>query len=231
MESHKPTLVLLHGALGTQAQFDPLLPFLAGDFDVLTLNFEGHGSAAPGSRPFSIASFAENVTHLLDTRGIGQADIFGYSMGGYVALYLALTQPERVKRLFTLATKLDWTPESAGREAGLLDADTILAKVPRYAETLQAQHGAAWREVLNSTKALLLRLGERPVLTRDSFPQIQQRTRISLGDRDMTVSIEESLAAYRALPNGEFQIFPNAAHPLNRVSATLLAEAVQGFFV
>lgn len=230
MESSKIPLVLLHGALGTQAQFDALLPLLSHTFNVHTLDFEGHGQRAPSDRPFRIEYFAENVLHYLDTQGISQTHIFGYSMGGCVALYLALNQPERVSSLFTLATKLDWTPEAAAKEVGLLDADKILAKVPRFAEALQVQHGDHWREVLEKTAALLHGLGEKRLLNPGDFAVIQQRTRIAVGDRDTTVSVEESLAAYCALPNGEFQVLPNTPHPFEKVSPPLLANAIREFF-
>lgn len=225
----KIPLILLHGALGTQAQFDSLLPLLA-DFDILTLDFDGHGQAASGTEPFTVAHFAENVLQLMDTKGIAQAHLFGYSMGGYVALYLALNHPQRVASLFTLAAKLDWTPEVAAREVGFLDADKILAKVPRFAEALQAQHGENWRAVLGKTASFMLDLGANPLIKTADFSHIQQRTRIALGDRDATVTVEESLAVYHALPNAEFQIFPNTPHPIDRVSPLHLAAAIHDFF-
>ncbi len=222
-------LILLHGALGTGAQFDSLLSLL-NDFDLHTLDFDGHGRNASSAAPFTVAHFAENVLQLMDAKGISQANFFGYSMGGYVALYLALRHPERVSSLFTLATKLAWNPEFAAKEIGFLDADKILAKVPRFAEALQVQHGDHWRDVLDKTKTFMLGLGENPLIQPADFTNIQHRTRITLGDRDATVTIEESLAAYRTLPNAEFQIFPNTPHPIDRISPVTLAAAIHDFF-
>lgn len=222
-------LLLLHGALGTQAQFAALTPLLADGFRVHTLDFEGHGGAPRAGRPFLIAHFAENVSAYLDARGIARARLFGYSMGGYVAVYLALTRPERVAKVFTLATQYVWTPEVAAREAGLLDADRMLAKVPRYAESLQQQHGADWRAVVEQTKALLLALGEDDLLAADALKQVACPVRVSVGDRDAMVSVEDSLGVYRALPQGEFQVFPNTPHPFDRVSPDLVAHALARF--
>lgn len=125
----KHCLVLLHGAVGAKSQFAELVPLLESHFEVITLDFEGHGTADLTDRPFKIEHFAENA---LNMAGSEKFDVFGYSMGGYVALYLALYQPERVGRVFTLATKFDWTPVTAEKEVKLLDADKILQKIPQY---------------------------------------------------------------------------------------------------
>jgi pimeloyl-ACP methyl ester carboxylesterase len=67
-------------------------------------------------RPLRIESFAAAVLERMDGANIARADVFGYSMGGYVALHLAATSPARIRRVATLATKLVWTAEIAARE-------------------------------------------------------------------------------------------------------------------
>ena len=223
-------LLLLHGAASTQAQFEALVPLLSEHFHVHTFDFDGHGSRSNSDQPFRIESFTADVLHYMDTQGIAQAHIFGYSMGGYVGMVLALTQPSRVSKVFTLATKYGWTPEVAAKEVGFLDADKILAKVPRYAESLQQQHGDHWRTMLDKTKALLTNLGDHNLLDTAALKRIETPVRIGIGDRDTMVSIEESLAVYRALPSGEFQVFPNTPHPFDKVSPALIAEAIQQLF-
>lgn len=222
----KHPLVLLHGAVGAKSQFIELVPLLELHFDVITLDFEGHGTADLADRPFRIEHFAENVLDSVEQEKFG---VFGYSMGGYVALYLALYHPERVGRVFTLATKLDWTPATAEKEVKLLDADKILQKIPLYAQTLQKTH-QDWRLVLEKTRELLIGLGQRNLLTPDVLAQITQPVRIALGDRDSMVSLEESIAAYRALQLGELQILPATPHPFDKISPSLLADAIIQFF-
>lgn len=223
-------LLFLHGALGTQAQFDSLLPLLPSGRLYHTLDFEGHGSAERPARPFAITHFAGNVLNMLDAQRIGQVDIFGYSMGGYVGLYLAQTQPERVGSVFTLATKFAWTPESAAAEVRFLDADKMLAKVPHYAAALQQQHGGDWRVVLEKTAALLTDLGARPLLTAETLADIRQPVCIAVGDRDTLVSITESHTTSQALPNGALHVLPNTPHPFEKVSLPLLVDALRHFF-
>src|SRR5262245_22601363 len=101
-------LLLLHGALGTSSQFDELKKLLQQDFEIVALDFEGHGNSPMKDRPFRIQHFAENVLEFLDERRIDSIHIFGYSMGGHVALTLASTHPRKVKSVFTIATKFQW---------------------------------------------------------------------------------------------------------------------------
>src|SRR5258706_12817767 len=112
----KPGLLLLHGALGAADQFRELSKLLEQYYAVHTFDFEGHGRAPFRNRPFRIEHFAENIVEYLDNHDLQDADMFGYSMGGYAALYLALIQPDRIKSIATLGTKYHWNPETAKKE-------------------------------------------------------------------------------------------------------------------
>src|SRR5258706_16149806 len=112
-----PPLLLLHGALGSKEQFDPLLPFLSEHVPVHSLSFTGHGSVPLADEPFSIELFCNEVLKWMDQEKIDCIDIFGYSMGGYVGLVLARRHPSRVNRVMTLATKFQWDEATAQREA------------------------------------------------------------------------------------------------------------------
>src|SRR5262245_23477139 len=116
----KPPLLLLHGAVSSSKQFDMLKPLLSDAFEIHALDFPGHGGNEIPSEPFSIPLFTESVLGYMDVKEIRDAFIFGYSMGGYVALSLAINYPERVRKVFTLATKFEWTEEIAMRETAQL---------------------------------------------------------------------------------------------------------------
>ncbi len=227
----KPDLLLLHGAVGASPQFEPLTPLLEGDYQLHLLDFEGHGSSPPRGRPFRIEHFAENVGEYMTGRALASADIFGYSMGGYVALYLARHQSEKVRRVMTLGTKLAWRPEVAAREVKLLNPDKMLEKIPHFARALEERHTASgWRAVLSQTAEMLTALGEQPALKPEDWGQIKARVRLCLGDRDATVGTEETLAVYHALPQGELAILPDTPHPLEKVDPGRLARLLKDFF-
>jgi pimeloyl-ACP methyl ester carboxylesterase len=228
-----PHTILLHGALGDGRQLTPLAERLAatGGQRVTALELPGHGTTPLTDGSFGIEGFAHAVLDTLDQLGIAEADFFGYSMGGYVALYLAARAPTRVRRVATLATKLAWTPNVAARESALLDATTIRAKVPKFATALEQRHTAiGWESVLDRTSGLLRELGERPLLTSAVLSSIVQPVRIGVGDRDATVSIAESADAVTVLPQGELEVHPRTLHPFEKAPLDRLTRSLVDFF-
>jgi pimeloyl-ACP methyl ester carboxylesterase len=228
---NRPPLMLLHGALGSSAQFEPLLDVIGARLDAHTLDFEGHGTSPLRRRPCRIEHFAENVLDYLNNRNLTAVSIFGHSMGGHVGVYLARFFPERVISVFTLGTKFAWTPEIAARETALLLPEIIAQKVPHFARLLQQRHTAAgWEALLARLREMQTHIGQHNSLPDDAIRAVGQRVRIGLGDRDKTSSIEESVHVYRLLPRGELQIFPNTPHPLEKISVEYLADALIEFF-
>ena len=223
-------LLLLHGALGDSTQLAGLASRLGSQRHVTCVELEGHGATPLRARPMRIESLAEAVVETMDRAAIDVADVFGYSLGGYVALWLAATVPARVGRVATLATKLAWTPEIAARECRLLDADTIRAKVPKFAAALEARHTASgWETLLAHTEALLRELGERPRITAETLAALTQPVRIAVGDRDATVTIDECIDAVRQLPHGELEVHPRTAHPFEKAPVERIARSLTEF--
>jgi pimeloyl-ACP methyl ester carboxylesterase len=223
-------LLLLHGALGARSQFDALLPLLPRELPTAAFDFEGHGARDVAGRPFRIEHFAENVREQLRAHGVERAALFGYSMGGYVALHLAATHPELVGAVFTLGTKLAWSPETAEREVAQLDPAAIAARVPRFAQALAARHAAAgWERVLHETAGLLRELGARPPLGPETLARVACPVRLAVGDRDATVTLEETRDAMRRLPQGELEVLPGTPHPFERAPLARLAWSLAEF--
>ena len=191
----KPPLLILHGALGSAEAMQPLADALSHSFECITLTFKGHGLGLTDQDflfPYSIAEFADQAIAELEIRGIAQADLFGYSMGGYVGTWAALHQPKRFKSVTTLGTNWLWNPDHARRGAAGLDPRKIQEKVPAFAQTLQERHGAHWEQVLHSTAELLTALGEgKWCISPRVIAALNVPIRILQGDKDNTVSPEE----------------------------------------
>jgi len=88
------TIVLLHGFTQTGHSWEPTIAALGERYRALAPDLRGHGSAA-GSRPVDVASVRADVLALAPRRFA----LAGYSMGGRIALSLALAAPERIARL------------------------------------------------------------------------------------------------------------------------------------
>src|SRR5215204_5855234 len=97
-------LVILHGAIGSATQFTLLEQQLSSNFNIHNLDLPGHGGSQ-STGVFSIESFAEYVSNYCEQKRLKSVCLFGYSMGGYVAMYLAKNYPGLIHKVATLATK------------------------------------------------------------------------------------------------------------------------------
>jgi pimeloyl-ACP methyl ester carboxylesterase len=93
-----PPLVLLHGLFGSARNWGAVQKALAGSYRVVALDLRNHG-ASPHAPSMDYAAQAIDVAETLSALGIGHAVVLGHSMGGKVAMMLALTQPASVDRL------------------------------------------------------------------------------------------------------------------------------------
>lgn len=223
-------IILLHGALGSKDQLLPLAGILEDTFQVHLFNFSGHGGRPFTDTAFSIPVFSEQVAGFMQETGIAQAHIFGYSMGGYAAIYLAKHHPEMVDKLITLATKFHWDEKTAAREVKMLDGKTIQEKVPAFAGQLQQRHAPNnWLTLLDKTSQLLSELGKQNALTLEDYSTIITPSLVLLGDRDKMVTLDETIAVYKQLPNAQCGVLPGTPHAFEQVNMTLLAQLITGF--
>ena len=223
------TLLILHGAIGSKEQFLALCDRLKPHYDCHTLNFEGHGHSEMPVNDLSIAGFTQNLLQYMEAHQLEQADIFGYSMGGYVALYLARHYPKKANKIFTLASKFNWNEQSASKESKMLDPAIIEQKVPHFARTLRERH-SDWKRLLEKTANMMLHMGQQPPLQQADFESITQQIRIGTGDQDKMVTPEETLGVYRMLPNASFCVFPGTGHPIETYDTERLRREIIDFF-
>ena len=96
-------LVLLHGGISAGEMFAPILPELAAGRRVITVDLQGHGHTADADRPLRPQTMADDVAALIEHLGLERADVMGYSLGGFVALRVAIQHPHLVRRLVLVA--------------------------------------------------------------------------------------------------------------------------------
>jgi pimeloyl-ACP methyl ester carboxylesterase len=102
-----PPLVLIHGAFCTiEGCFGQLVKQLAKSRRVIAVELQGHGHTADVDRPLKTTTMADDVAALMKTLKIGNADVYGYSMGGSVATQLAIRHPKLVRRLVIAGSSL-----------------------------------------------------------------------------------------------------------------------------
>lgn len=227
----KPALILLHGALGASKQLKSLKDELSNHFEVYTFDFEGHGGR-PSDNSFSIDLFTQNVIDFMTTNSIASSHFFGYSMGGYVALNLAMKDSNLVDRIFTYGTKFDWTPEAAAKESKMMNPDIIIEKVPKFAAALNVLHAPLdWKMNMKKTAEMMINLGDVKGFSDEQLSAIQQKVLIGIGDQDQMVTIEESNHAAQLLPNGRLHVFSEFVHPIERIDIDLIAKEIINFLI
>jgi pimeloyl-ACP methyl ester carboxylesterase len=107
-------LILLHGGLGSTENFTEIMPVLSRGRRAIAVDLQGHGRTGDIDRPFSCDSMADDIAALMKHLGIEKADVMGYSLGGAVALRMAVRHPDAVRKLVLVSTvfKRDgWYPE------------------------------------------------------------------------------------------------------------------------
>lgn len=98
MRGEGPWLVMLHGLFGSGDNLGGVARILSEHYKILILDLRNHGRS-PHAEDMSYSDMAADVLAAMDREGIERAHLFGHSMGGKVAMQLALMAPERVRAL------------------------------------------------------------------------------------------------------------------------------------
>jgi pimeloyl-ACP methyl ester carboxylesterase len=129
-------LVLLHGGLGSGEMFGPVLPQLSERHQVVAPDLQGHGRTADIDRPLDIRLMADDVAALIDHLGLDKPDVVGYSLGGGVALQVAVRHPDKVRRLVAVSANIrrDAIPAEMLAQQGQVSAAAVdfMKDTPMY---------------------------------------------------------------------------------------------------
>lgn len=224
-------LILLHGALGHSSNFDVYLPWLSQHFHIHNILFDGHGGTEIPVNGISMEGYMAQLHDYSEKHSLSNFHIFGYSMGGYVALAYAQLYPGKVASILTLATKLHWTEDGAVKESKMLNPDVIAEKVPKYAAQLAALHGEDdWKKLLPAIATMMVNLGKKPLLSEENYPTIKTKIQLMVGDKDVMVSLDETLQASKAIPGARFAVLPETKHPIEQVRSGLLMAMMKDFW-
>ncbi len=222
-------LILLHCAIGAKDQLYPLTIPLKHHYTIHTLNFSGHGGNSIPDDRFSIELFAKDVLRYMQQQNIENLSIFGYSMGGYVAMWLAKNYPEKINKLITLATKFYWDEIIATKEIKMLNAEAIEQKIPAFANQLKQRHAPNdWKLVMQKAAEMLMNLGVNNTLKTEEYSSVAPCL-LLLGDCDKMVTLDETVAVYKQLPNAQLGVLPNTPHPIEQVNVDMLVYMMQRF--
>lgn len=235
-----PPLVLLHGAGDNSLDWRWVLPALARKHRVYAPDLPGSDDSAKPPSDYSSAFFERSVAGFVDALGIGRATFIGNSLGGLVALRLALSEPARVSALVLVdaaglgcavnpvfnSVNVPGLAEAAiplwrtrpgayqralGR-AGLLFAHPSRAPREWLAEQCRLARSPGYLEAhVNALCALVSPFGQREVLV-DRLPLLQTPTHVVWGDRDRVFPRSQAKQAVFRLRDGSLSLIPDCGH-------------------
>lgn len=222
-------IILLHGAIGASDQLIPLSEELSeAGFNCYKFDFSGHGHSSFKSE-FGIVTFSIELKEFILKNKLNKPDVFGYSMGGFVALLTAFHNPELIGKIITLGTKFDWSPEVAKKEVQMLDPEIITNKIPEFANSLYTMHGEKWKELLAKTAGMMKELGNKNPLDEVTFSKINNRVVIGRAENDKMVSKDETNYAAGKIKDAELFELPNSKHPLDSCNPKELSKTISQY--
>ena len=216
-------LVLLHGAfsaIGTS--FGKLLPELAASRQVIAFELQAHGRTADIDRPLTIEGMADDVAAALEKLEVEKADIFGYSLGGSVALHLAIRHPEKLRKLVLCSVSYTLGGIHPGLMEGIGEMrPDMMYGSPWHQEYMQiAPHPEHFERLFAKKSEMDRQIKDIP---EEVIRAIQAPTLLIVGDSDL-IRPEHAVEMFRllgggvfgdtpaGLPNSQLAVLPGTSH-------------------
>lgn len=221
-----PPLLLIHGLGATHADWQKQIDFFARVFRVIAPDLRGHGDSE-GEGPFNVDRLATDLSQLLDVLKIGAFFVIGHSMGGAVAMQLALFKPERVKKLVLADTLPSFVPNSLKKRLllwqrllimKLMGPEAMAKRMAKQVFPKPEQESLRELVILRNNRtpkpvylALLKALSRWTVA--DRLTWLNMPIFVVAGEFDYFLP-DEAQAFADSLPDGRCRIFEGARHHL-----------------
>ncbi len=253
-------LILLHGGMVSTNTVWAGVPFayvshmdtFAEHFRVIAPDTRGFGKTVnPGGGSISYTLLAEDVVVLIDALGLDQPLVCGFSDGGHTATIVGIRNPGAVRAIVNHAgydlsnpeapshtmtrQMLGGSPDATQADPDALEqASDSSEEMGAMFELMKADHDSAqgsgyWK---TSIAQAFDRLTQSPGYAIEDLGRITAPTLILTGDRDEFCSVEEGVACYRMLEQGELAVLPHHGHFISpfavRVSIEFLERHLEG---
>jgi pimeloyl-ACP methyl ester carboxylesterase len=214
-------VVLLHGGLTDSRCFTGNLDGLADTFKLYLPDRRGHGRTPDAPGPLTIELMAQDTIAFLEETVGGPARLVGYSAGGTVALWVAMRRPDLVERLVMISAAYDLD--------GLIFKPQAGVELPAVIVDAYAEVSPDGRDHLPVVVGKIVQAATtEPPLNPDDLRVVTARSLVLAGDDDL-VTLEHTVALYRALPTAELAVLPNASHLLLMERAETVRALVRQF--
>src|SRR6266852_399495 len=210
---HGEPLLLLHGGFGTVEDFSLQTTELAKHFKVVAFERPGHGHTADKGEQFSYATMSRDTVDLIKALGLGATNLVGWSDGAIIAILVAISRPDLVKRLVSVSGCFNTDSLTANALAWVKSATTEsfrkdeAALVKRYDEA-SPDGPAHFPGVFEQTKRLWL---TEPDIQKEELAKITAPTLVMAADRD-GITAEHTLELFRSIKGAQLCVIPGTTH-------------------
>jgi pimeloyl-ACP methyl ester carboxylesterase len=240
-------LVFIHGLGYDRFGWGPLPDLLAKDFRVVVFDNRGVGDSDVPEGPYAVSQMAADVAAVFDAADMERANVLGVSLGGYIAQELALTYPERVRKL-VLGSTSPGGPRSHPMPARGLEAFGRFPTMEREAGLRLMVENSLGGHAVHERSELLeeiyaYRLERGPTLagwqaqayagaTFDAYDRvgkIEAPTLVFQGGGDNVVDPRNAGLLVELIPDARLELIPDRGHLLVWEEGDRLASIVKEF--
>ncbi|MCX7835831.1 MAG: alpha/beta hydrolase [bacterium] len=170
------------------------------------------------SDSFHLHNLVEHTYQRLESLGLERVVLWGYGLGGYVALEIERTNPGFIEGIWMHATKFFWNEKDVNKFRNELSVDTIS---PRRKEFMMKQFGDRWIEILHMNSVFFDDVLENG-LTVDDLLDVRIPVLVTAGDQDEWITSSEVEKLADSLSGGEWQILNGVRHHLHSTRSSLI---------
>jgi pimeloyl-ACP methyl ester carboxylesterase len=202
-----PPVLLLHGGLASSSYWGHQVRELSKKFSVTVMDTRGHGRSPVTSSAFSYVLFADDVARLLDILKISAVSIVGWSDGAITGLQLAISQPDRISKLFAFGAN--------SSVSGLKKHGSKSPVFQAFAERCKAEYAITspspekWSQLLHGLRPMWR---TQPEFTKQMLASIKVPAAVSDGEYDELILREETERMAREIPSARLIILPDVSH-------------------
>ncbi len=228
----EPLLLLHGGSMSAHWNWADHLPLFAQHFWVLAPDSRGHGRTLNPTGQYSYPLLADDMMAFIQALGLRQPFLCGFSDGGIIGSLIAIRSAGVLRALvnhagydvFQPANYLRYRKLFGGSEdATSANPEHFPREFPEWVQKMQEEHDSVqgadyWKRLLSECWPMWT----QPIAyTVEDFRTIAIPTLISVGDRDFLCSVEEGVAVYRLLAQGELSVLPNLEHDFTPLAAQI----------
>lgn len=218
----KPIVVLHGGLVGSTAEMGQFIDSLSQHYRVIAVSTRGHGKSGVGSAVPSYAQKAQDLNAVL-SQTKESVMILGFSDGAYTAYQFAQDYPEKVHKIVAIGAGV-WMKGSRSFEGSFADLSNLDQAYWQQQQSIRPEPNrtAEWYqqnvEYFNQLE-----------VSSENLAKIKQPVLVLAGEKDQNAPLDTVIAAYKAMPNAQLAIIPNAPHSVFQVNFPAVWASVEPF--